>query len=182
MGVQTQRITVEQFMRFIALPQNADRLFEYVGGEIAEVVTNYRASLIAARILGRMIAFVESKGLGYVSGEAGGYVVGEHRYLPDVAFISKTRQPEPPDVAYNPNPPDLAVEVLSPTDKPGRVRTKIANYLLAETVVWVVDPEAQEIEVYTPGKAPVTLGVDDSVYGGDVLPGFTLLVKDVFQI
>lgn len=175
-------MTLEEFDRFVARPENADRLFEYIGGDAVEVVTNYRSSLIAARILGRMIAHVESKDLGYVSGEAGGFLVGGHKYLPDVAFVSKARQPESFDTTYNPNPPDLAVEVLSPTDRPRKVRTKIATYVAAGTIVWLVDPEVNEVEVYHPGQTPQTLRMDDILDGGDVLPGFSVAIKDIFEV
>jgi Uma2 family endonuclease len=181
MAVQTSIVTLEEFERFIGLPENEDRLFEYIGGEIVEVVTNYRSSLVAARILGRMIAYVESHDLGCVSGEAGGYLVAGHRYLPDVAFVSKARQPKSLEVTYNPNPPDLAVEVLSPTDRPSKVRTKIATYLSAGTVVWLVDPDVKEVEIYRPGQPPKTLRIDDVLDGGEQLPGFSLAVKDIFQ-
>lgn len=82
--VQTHHTTVQEFLRFIALPENDDRRFEYIEGEIVEVVTNNYCSLVAARMLGRIIAFVEDRGLGYVMGEAGGYQVGKDRYIPDV--------------------------------------------------------------------------------------------------
>jgi hypothetical protein len=53
-------------------------------------------------------------------------VAGE-RYLPDVAFISKARQPEPSHDTYNPNAPDLAVDVVSPTGQPRDIRIKVVQ-------------------------------------------------------
>lgn len=180
--VQTQYATLEDYLRFIFLPENVDRLFEYIEGEIVEVVTNNYCSLVAMRIAGRILTYVESHGLGYVTGADGGYQVGSHRYLPDVGFISIQRQPEPSHETFNPNSPDLAVEVLSPTDKPKKVRTKIFNYTAAGTVVWVVDPEEKEVEVYIPGQPSKTLQLDDTLDGGDVLPGFMLSVKEIFAV
>ena len=179
--VQTHSTTVEEFERFIARPENEDRLFEYIEGEIVEVVTDYFCSLVAARILSRMNTYVEEHDLGYVSGEAGGYQVGENRYIPDVGFISKQRQPAAPHGAFNPNPPDLAVEVISPTDKPKNVRTKTANYVATGIVVWLVDPEDQEIEIHTPGKQVKTYRHDETLDAGDVLPGFKLVLRDIFK-
>ncbi|MGQ9889985.1 MAG: Uma2 family endonuclease [Aggregatilineales bacterium] len=89
-----------------------------------------------------------------MTGADGGYVVGGERYIPDVAFISFTRQPEPSHAAYNPQPPDLAVEVLSPPDKAAVLRIKIVNYLRAGTAVWLVDPAQKTVEIYTPDAAP----------------------------
>jgi len=179
--VRTHHATIEEFERFITLPENDDRLFEYIGGEIVEVVTNNYCSLVAANILIALGAYVKSKKLGYVTGEAGGYVVGDQRYIPDVGFVSKKKQAEPSHDTFNPNPPDLAVEVLSPTDKPRKVRTKIVNYLNAGTTVWLVDPAEKEIEVYSPGKSVKTLGIDDTLDGSDVVPGFKMPVKDIFE-
>jgi len=181
MAVQSHRVTVEEFDQFISQPENDGRRFEYIEGEIVEVVSNNYCSLLAIRIAGRILNYVESKNLGYITGADGGYQIGNHRYLPDVAFISKKKQPEPSHETFNTNPPDLAVEVLSPTDKPGKVRTKIANYLAVGTAVWIVDPEEKEIEVYIPYKTAQALRLGDVLDGGDVLPGFKLPLKDIFE-
>ena len=179
--VQTGRATIEEFERFITLPENEDRRFEYIGGEIVEVVTDSFCSVVALRIGGRITVYVEDRDLGYVSGADGGYQVGNDRCIPDVGFISKQRQPETPHGSFIPNHPDLAVEVISPTDKPKNVRTKTANYVATGTVVWLVDPEAQEIEVHIPGRHVKTYHVDETLEGGDVLPGFKIALKDIFK-
>ncbi|HEX3053443.1 MAG TPA: Uma2 family endonuclease, partial [Aggregatilineaceae bacterium] len=148
--------------------------------EIVEVVSNNYSSKIAMRIGARLVLFVEEKGLGHVTGADGGYKVLGERYIPDVAFISKKRQPESSHEVYNPNAPDLVVEVLSPTDKPDDVMLKIYNYILAGVVVWKINPEAKTVEVYIPGKKAQRLRVNDTLDGGDVLPGFQVAVKDIF--
>src|SRR5512133_3242381 len=115
MGTQTQRMTVEEFDRFVALPQNADKLFEYIGGEVIEMVSNQRSSAIAYK-LGVFIGMylLQSKMGGIATGADGGYMIAGERYIPDIAYVSKARQSEPSERAYSPIPPDLAVEVLSP--------------------------------------------------------------------
>jgi Uma2 family endonuclease len=180
MAVQSKPMTVEEFDRFVALPENAERLFEYIGGEVVQVVSNNYSSLVAAQVLIAIGIYLKQHPIGYLTGEAGGYVVAGERYMPDVGFIAKARQPEPSRAAYNPNPPDLAVEVLSPTDSPDHVRVKVGNYLAAGTVVWVIDPERKLVEVYAPGQPVRKVGVDGVLDGGEVLPGFTLAVKDIF--
>jgi Uma2 family endonuclease len=178
MAVQTKRATVEEFDQFVQLPENADRLFEYVGGEITEVVSNNYSSEIAARILIEIGIFVKNKNMGRVTGADGGYMVSGERYIPDVAFISREKQPEPSHEAYNPTPPDLAVEVLSPSNDLSDIRIKLVNYLNAGTVVWIVDPDKKQVEVYASGQAK-KLGLNDTLDGGAVLPGFTLPVKEI---
>lgn len=181
MFVQTQPITLAAFDNFINLPENADRMFELIGGEMVEVTpSNLRSSHYSVRISSPLHAFVSANDLGFVTGEAGGYSVAGERYAPDVAFLSKARQGELTDDAYNPLAPDLAVEIISPTDREDRLRIKISNYLAAGTVVWVVNPKNTTVEVHTPGKPVKILGIDDTLDGGELLPGFTLPVKMIF--
>jgi Uma2 family endonuclease len=147
---------------------------------MVEAVTNNYSSLVGMRIGARLLIFAEEHELGYVTGEAGGYMVTGERYTPDVAFISKARQPEPCHDLFNPNAPDLAVEVLAPTDKPADMRIKFANYLAAGTAVWIVNPDSKMVEVYGPGQPVRIIGLDGTLDGGDLLPGFELAVKDIF--
>jgi len=179
MAVGTQSITVEEFEQFVERPENADRLFEYVGGEIVEVPSNPYGSQIASLIIAELVLFLKGKNLGHVTGEAGGYMVSGERYAPDVAYISKARQPRLAERGYNPLPPDLAVEVLSPSDQPGGLRIKVTNYLAAGTTVWVVDPESRVVEVHAPGQRAQKLGIKGALDGGEILPGFRLAVKDI---
>src|SRR5437763_218048 len=111
-------LTVAEFDRPAELPENTDKRLEFIGGEVVEVVSNNYASEIAARILIDLGVYVRSRNLGPVTGADGGYMVSGERYIPDVAFISKAKQPEPSHATYNPKPPDLAVEVVSPSDQP----------------------------------------------------------------
>jgi Uma2 family endonuclease len=179
MVIQTQRYTVADFDRFVALAENADRLFEYIGGEVVEVPSNPYSSQIAARFLIELGIFLKGQDLGHVTGEAGGYQVSGERYAPDVAFIRKERQPQLVKSGYNPLPPDLAVEVFSPTDSEKKLSIKISNYLAAGTMVVVIYPDEREIAVHRPGQPVILLGPDDTFDGGDVLPGFTVAVKAI---
>ena len=181
MVVQTKPVTAEEFERFVMLPENAERLFELVGGEIVEVVSNSESSELGALMIILLGSFVRPRGLGRITGADGGYIISGERYLPDCAYISKAKQPKRSRVAYNPTPPDLAVEVLSPSNTPTEMRIKIVNYLRAGVLVWVVDPDLQRVEVYAPDQPPRILGLTDTLDGGSVLPGFTLAVKDIFS-
>jgi Uma2 family endonuclease len=180
MVIQARSVTAEAFDQFVLLPENRDRNFELIAGEIVEVVSNSYSSLVSMLLGGRVSVFVFDHGLGWVTGADGGYWVGDERYIPDAAYISKVRQPQPSHDAYNPNPPDLAIEVLSPSDDRDDLRLKIVNYLNAGTTLWVVNPPLKTVEVYVPGQKPRVLTINDTLDGGAVLPGFTLAVKDVF--
>ncbi len=180
MAVGTELVTVEEFDRIAALPENAARRLEYIGGMVVEEVSNYYASAVASRIHGFIFVYLLQEQIGTLTGADGGYQVSGERYIPDVGFISKARQPEPPHDAYNPLPPDLAVEVMSPSDDRDTVRVKVVNYLAAGTVVWLVRPDVQTVEVYTPGQPVQRLGSEDVLTGGDILPGFEVRVGAVF--
>jgi Uma2 family endonuclease len=183
MAVHTQRLTVEEFDQFVELPENADKLFEYIGGEVAEVPSNPYVSEIAYNVGFAIKSYLREHGVaGHVTGEAGGYMVSGERYAPDVALISKEKQAELATQGYNPNPPELAVEVDFPSTYQSQkdLRTKVVNYLAAGTVVWVVLPETKEVEVYAPGQPKRLVGVDGMLDGGDLLPDFTLPVEEIF--
>jgi Uma2 family endonuclease len=175
-----ERVTIEAFDEFIERSENADRNFEYIGGEVFEVVSNSYSSEIAAIIIVYFGAFLLQHNIGRLTGADGGYIIAGERYIPDAAFISYIKQPKPCREAYNPNPPDLVVEVLSPSNDDDKMRIKIANYLLVGVIVWVVNPDTHEVEIYAPGHKVKILTENDTLDGGNVLPGFILAVKDVF--
>lgn len=117
----TTRMTVDDFERFITQPENSDMAYEFIGGEIVTVVSNNYCSQIAMLIGAFITLFVKRNQLGQVTGADGGYIVNGERYIPDVGYISKQRQPTPNHDSYNPQAPDLAVAVISPTDSPQNI-------------------------------------------------------------
>jgi Uma2 family endonuclease len=172
----------DDFDRFALLPENRDRLFEFIAGEIVEVVSNPLSSNIAAIMSAFISIFVIQHNLGHVTGADGGYMLGRERYIPDVGFISYKRQRVlASDDGYNPLAPDLAVEVLSPGNLEVDMEIKIANYLAGGTVVWRVKPIEQQIAVFVPGAPVKIFGIDDILDGGEVLPGFSLPLKEIFR-
>ncbi|NJL55561.1 Uma2 family endonuclease [bacterium] len=177
------RYSTEAFEAIAQLPENADRLLELIGGEIVEVVSNPKSSEIAMRIgFFIQLHLRQHKIRGHVTGADGGYMVAGERYIPDVAYLSTARQPDLPSMqGYNPIAPDLAVEVLSPTNADDKMRIKIAHYLLAGTIVWVVNPDNQTVETYIPGERVRIIDRDGLLDGGTVLPGFSLPVQEIFQ-
>lgn len=184
MLTQQRAQTVEDFERFIQQPENVDRLFEYIGGEIVEVPSNVYASAIAQLVSFFIQLFVREQGIaGHVTGEAGGYIVAGERYAPDVAFISAIKQPELTRKGYCPNPPDLAVEIISDVSnslEQEKLRIKITNYLAAGVLVWVVNPERRLVEVHQVGQPVMLMNEQGTLEGGAVLPGLKLLVKGIF--
>ena len=180
MAVQVPSMTTKEFEEFALLPQNVEQRLEFIAGEVVTLVSNQESSRLAMEFAVLIGSYLKNNPIGFITGADGGYQVGNDRYIPDVAFMSKMRQAAASNEAYNPLPPDLAVEVISPTDDMGDVLAKVNNYQLAGTVVWVVYPNKKEIGVFVPGQTAKSLGVNDTLDGGTVLPGFTVVVKDIF--
>lgn len=102
--------------------------------------------------------------------------------MPDVAFISWDRLPDRVvPKKYFPVPPDLAVEVVSPSDGPRDVAQKMERYRRAGVpLVWWVYPDTRTVTVYRQGQLVAEVGEGDELEGGDVLPEFRLAVADIF--
>jgi Uma2 family endonuclease len=100
----------------------------------------------------------------------------------DVAFVSAERLAgrERPR-GFWPGAPDLAVEVVSPTDTVDEIEEKVDDYLRAGArLVWVVNPRRRTVTVYRPGAQPVLLTEDQELTGEDVVPGFRCHVREFF--
>ncbi len=179
-----QKMTVIEFDEW-AERQTTDLPYELISGEIFEKMpSNGYFSLIAGHISGFLFMYLRQNKIGYLTGEAGGYKVGDDRYAPDVAFVSYARQAKVDKKGYNTVSPDLAVEVIS--DSANRkemkaLRLKVTGYLNAGTVVWLVDPEDQTVEIHQMGQNPQVLGINDVLEAPTVLPNFKLPVRDIFD-
>jgi Uma2 family endonuclease len=173
----------------LALPDD-DWQYELVEGRLVRMPpSGIRATSIGCILAAALVAFVRPRRLGVVTGEQGGYRLATATALtPDVGFMQASRLPpsDSPDFdRIASGAPDLAVEVASPHQYRPGMRRKAQYYLAAGTqLVWIVWPKRQEIDVWEPGnmQQPVrTLRVADSLDGGDVLPGFTCPVAEVFD-
>lgn len=184
--------TVDDFARFLALEENADRVFELIHGEIVEKVVTEEHGIIALNIGALIRAFVKPRNLGRVGVAISHRAAGDNynERLPDVSFRSGTGTPVVKRGSV-PHMPDLAIEIASPTNTPKGLRLK-AEYMLqnGSLIVWLVYPERQVVEVCTitdEGKEKnamriETVGMDKSLDGGVVLPGFALAVRDIFDL
>jgi Uma2 family endonuclease len=100
---------------------------------------------------------------------------------PDVAFVRAERIPSGGVKGFFQGAPDLAVEVVSPTDRQSEVAAKVQEWLLAGcSVVWVVDPENRAVTVHRNHSEAVILTTTDTLTGGEVLPDFSMRVAEIF--
>jgi Uma2 family endonuclease len=184
MTVQKKLYTVDEFEVFIALPENRDRLFELIDGEIYEKMPTEEHGVIQVNIASPLKVFVKPRGLGRVAVEARHRPAGDRRNdrLPDVSF----RRVQPDEALVKRGAveqmPDLAVEIKSPDDQFDDLVKKAEFYLAhGSRLVWLVYPRTRMVVVYRPNLPPVTLTESDVLEADDVLPGFTLPVRDVFE-
>ncbi|MCS7072215.1 MAG: Uma2 family endonuclease [Anaerolinea sp.] len=175
------RVDLAAYRRAADEAARAGRILELIDGELVEKMPSFTPSRIAARISFFLMQYLMERDLGYVTGADGGYVLNEGNvFIPDVGFITRARLPEAP-AREAPVPPDLAVEVKSPTDTIRELRRKAEQYLAAGTrLVWLVFPDDRRVEVYDGDADVITLSDGDTLTGGALLPGFTLSVRDIF--
>jgi Uma2 family endonuclease len=136
-------------------------------------------TIIAGRIIHYLNAFVLPRDLGYITVPDGGFKLAHGRVRqPDVAFISKTRLPMGIPSEFEMGP-DLAIEVVSPDED---VLKKAKEYFAAGTqMVWAVYADEQTVDALRPIEPRWrTFTISDTLDGGEVLPGLTLAVSDIF--
>lgn len=183
MATATRPMTADEFLN---LPDDGMR-HELVRGELTTMaLPGGRHGKVAMKV-GRLVGnHAEANGLGDTFAAETGFLIARDPDTllgADVGFVRRERLALLTDFAEHiPFGPDLVVEVLSPTDRPGKVAEKTRDWLAAEGVrlVWNIDPEARTITVHRSGEAPVVLNEGDILDGDDVLPGFRCRVGDLF--
>lgn len=100
---------------------------------------------------------------------------------PDVAYVSIERWSGTLPDGFGDGAPDLAVEVRSPSDRPGAVWSKVGDWLSAGTsLVWVIDPPNESATVCRADGSVTVLGAGDALNGEALLPGFSLPLATLF--
>lgn len=157
--------------------------YEYVKGELIPMAApSAEHGLIGANVSWYLSQCVRENQLGAVVGSETGFQVGERVLRPDVAFISTPRLPEDLIKAF-PVPPDLAVEVISPSEAFRKVAEKAFAYLEAGTrLVWVIEPGSKTVIVYRSEKDITLLTREDTLTGEDVVEGFACPVAELFEL
>ena len=178
--VATRRVTVNEFSE---MPLQG--IWELVDGELIELSPAAgRSGWISGNVFRLLASHVRQSQLGGTFPPETGFVLFEDRQTvrsPDAAVVLGDRLAELPD-SFVPMAPDLAVEVLSPSDRKADALAKVAMYLQAGTrLVWLVNPTTRTVVVFRSEADPVTLSESDTLDGGDVLPGFTVPLAEIFS-
>lgn len=179
--VATRRITVDEFENM-----SLEGRWELIDGEMVEMSPSAdEPSSIGATITGMLWSFARPRRLGRVYNAEGGFVLFSDRETvraPDVAFVRAERMPRGEARKHFARlAPDLAVEVLSPSDRASEVLVKVQMYQESGVrLVWIVDPDLETVTVIAQGNPTIVLGSGDDLTGGDVLPGFSVSVAEIF--
>jgi Uma2 family endonuclease len=141
--------------------------------------------VVASNLLRHLIRHVDDHDLGRVFGDGVGYellVLPHTVRAPDVSFIRTGRMPaEGVRRGFMKMAPDLAVEVLSPSETASELAEKLDDYRAAQTpLIWVIDPERRDVTIMPRDKPVRLVKIGDTLDGDDVLPGFRMAVVDLF--
>lgn len=138
----------------------------------------------ASNLLGPLRNFVVSRRLGVVVTAEAGFRIARSPdtvRVPDVAFVRADRIPAGGVKGFFEGAPDIAVEIISPSDRPTEIAAKAQDWLRAGcSLVWVIDPEMRTVSVHHAGSEAAVLSETDALTGGEVLPGFSMPVTEVF--
>jgi len=179
-----KRMTAEELIR---LPTGMGARYELVKGVLITMSpAGFEHGDIAGELGSRLRVYVRAKRLGTVPAAETGYRLRSNPdtvRAPDVSFVSKARVDKAGKTqGYFHGAPDLAVEVVSPDDTAAEVKTKVNEYFDAGSKsVWIVYPDSREVVVFRSARESVVLSVQDTLDGGEVIPGFTCRVAELFE-
>jgi Uma2 family endonuclease len=169
----------------LTLPDGGER-YELVAGDLRKMTpAGGPHGAITGSLFIALGQYVEAQRLGQLFTESTGFILRRDPdtvRCPDVAFVREDQLPaEGLAPGFLPVAPDLAVEVVSPSDTVYEVSQKVDEYLGAGVrSVWVVNPGNRTVTVYEPGGAARVLGEGDELDGGELVPGFRYPVARLF--
>ncbi|MGQ0815176.1 MAG: Uma2 family endonuclease [Gemmatimonadota bacterium] len=167
-------LTVAEYEKLPSDPQYRDELSR--GRLIREPRPGARHGRVAFEIASALREFVRAHELGSVEMECGFLLNVSDNIVrgPDAAFIARDRLPKKVPVGFWPFAPDLAIEVVSPSNTTSEIESKVLEYLDAGTrMVWVIDPETRVARVYEGNEARI-IREHEALSAGEIVPGFSI--------
>ena len=181
MSETTRLVTAEELEK---LPED-DFRYELVEGRLIRMSpVGYLHGKIVLQFAAPLVRYLEGRDLGTAVTDVGFKLASNPDTVraPDLAFIRQDRIPPVDPRGFWQGAPDLAVEVVSPEDRPSEVFAKVEEYLLhGVTVVLVIDPDERSVAAYRRLSAPIVLRAgDEPLEFDDVVPGFRCTLRDIF--
>jgi Uma2 family endonuclease len=184
MITQEKLVKVAEFEAFESLPENSDRRLELVNGEINEKrgYTQLNGTIVS-NLCGHIYSFLKQHPLGRSYISASYHSPGDERNIrqPRLSYVSDLSR-EVVDKGSAPYMPDLAIEIKSPDDTIDQMREKADYYLKnGSKLVWLFYLEKRLVETHSAKTGTDILTIDDTLDGGDVLPGFKMPIRAIFE-
>jgi Uma2 family endonuclease len=181
----TRLMTAEEFYDWVHLPENRDRHFELDQGKVVEVARpGERHGVVCANASWVLSNYVRQRRQGYVCANDTGVIWQRDPDSvrgPDLLFYADSRPFDELNPKYSEDPPQLAVEVLSPTDRMTKVTRRISQFLdWGVALVWLIDPEERTVTVFRSDRKPSVLEETQELTGDGVLTDFRCAVADFF--
>ncbi len=178
MQVQT-RSTHAEFEAFIRQEPDGEKRFELINGEIVEKMVTQEHGYIAGLLITALNVYLGQNQIGRAFVEARYKLPQDdaNSRIPDLSYVTLDK----PLIRHGAAPymPDLAIEIQSPDDRPKELREKARYYLAnGSKLVWLIYPELQLIETYSATDEQI-LTAKDTLDGGDMLPGFAIVIADL---
>jgi Uma2 family endonuclease len=175
---QTKPMTLDEFIVYALLPENAERNLEFINGEMIEKMPgSTENSGIAANLVFETRLHCQVNNLPcFVSTGDGAYRIGQNVIAPDFAYKPTPLTKEYPD----PEPPLWVAEVISLNDKVTEITKKRRKYIEAGILYWEFYPDERMIDVYAPGKPMATYGLNAEIVV-DVISNLTIPVSKLFR-
>src|SRR5262245_43241076 len=156
-GAAKKLMTVDEFWDFVNSPENEDRDFDLINGEVIEVSRPTKPhGAVASLVAFELQLYARRVGRGYVVTNDSGVLLGKNPDSvvgPDVAYFTDANRFEDLHPKWGEIPPVLVAEVLSPNDEPSEVNEKIEVYLKnGVKVLWLIDYARRKVTIYRPDK------------------------------
>ena len=179
-------MTADEFYDWANRPENADRRFELVDGEVAEMPSPGELHGFVCWLVIRLLTeYLTRHGAGHLCTNDTGLLVArgpDSVRGPDVMLFLDSRTIDQMSPKFSERIPALIVEVRSPSDRMKQIRRRVAqSHTRGVPLVWVVEPELRAVYVYRPNELPQILDETEDLPGNGVLPGFQYKVAALFE-
>lgn len=179
--IAAEHLTAEDLEKI----QDDAHRYELVEGRLlVREPAGYTHGRVSVALIARLYHHVSTHNLGVVLATDTGYILRRRPdtvRAPDASFVSRKRIPHPEPRSYAELAPDLAVEILSPSNRPAEIEARVRDLFRAGTrLVWILDPDTETASVRRPGREPLELSSEDGLDGEDVIPGFRCALREIF--
>jgi Uma2 family endonuclease len=178
-------LTADEFFDWVMRPENQPKHYELERGRVVEVSRpGERHGLVCGNVATNLNLYARQRRKGYVLSNDPGVILERDPDTvrgPDVAYFEKGKKYDQMNPKFAEGVPALAVEVLSPNDRIGKVTRRVSEFHKAGVrLVWIVDPDARDVTVYRAGAGSYVVEPGQEITGDDVLPDFRRRVAEFF--